>query len=214
MGKTETVITSRLALVAWGIAGCVCLQLDQAIQPIITSLGDVPIVRTAAFFWNEIGATWGIVMFLVAGLALSSHDRGATAIRFAVCVSLAGAIVQIMKHLVGRVRPASLDGMTYFYGPLAWFRVDSDMRIDSMPSGHTAAAFAMATALSFRWPSLSRLWYAAATGVGVCRTLTNSHFLSDVVLGALLGTVVSIVAYRQCDSWCGLLRRGRGPAVR
>lgn len=71
------------------------------------------------------------------------------------------------------------------------------MAIDSMPSGHTAAAFAMATALAWRWPKARCLWYLLAGGVGIARMLVDRHFLSDVILGALLGVVAStLVCWR------------------
>lgn len=169
--------------------------LDGVLQPALRGLGENATLNFIAQLWNEVGATWGIVLFLLAGAVASVRDRGVTAMRFTGCLTLAGIAVQFVKHMVGRARPNSLNGMTQFFGPLAWFRVDSELRIDSMPSGHTAAAFAMATALSLYWPRLSRLWFLIASGVGVCRTLSNSHFLSDVIIGACLGTVVSLWAY-------------------
>lgn len=61
----------------------------------------------------------------------------------------------------------------FFYGPFAWFRISHGVRIDSMPSGHTAAAFAMATVLSLRWPRAQIVWYSLAVGVGACRILNR-----------------------------------------
>jgi membrane-associated phospholipid phosphatase len=59
----------------------------------------------------------------------------------------------------------------------------------SMPSGHAAAAFAAASVLErhfgYRasWPAL-----AGATYVATSRLLDNRHFLSDLALGAAVGT--------------------------
>lgn len=182
---------------AWLLAGLTCVLLDETLQPALRAAGKNETVDFVAHLWNELGATWGIAFFLIAGAVASWRDRGVTVKRFASGLALAGLAVQIVKHLVGRARPSSLDGMTQFYGPLAWLRVGGEIRIDSMPSGHTAAAFSMATILSLRWPRFTPLWFLIAIGVALCRTLTNSHFPSDVIVGACLGTLVSLWAYNR-----------------
>lgn len=59
----------------------------------------------------------------------------------------------------------------------------------SFPSGHTSAAFSLATSLSIRYPK----WYVIAptmiwaTGVGFARMYEGVHYPSDVLAGAVLG---------------------------
>jgi len=66
----------------------------------------------------------------------------------------------------------------------------------SLPSGHTAAAFVMATLVGQFYPecnSMSLMW---ASMVGISRLLLGVHFLTDVVIGATLGiscTTLSIL---------------------
>jgi membrane-associated phospholipid phosphatase len=176
----------------WVLGGLLCLVVDNQLQPLLQSWGNSPAVGWTARYWCELGASWGITAFVVAGFVSTIRHRDKTLLEIALSVSLAGVAAQLIKHAVGRVRPDSLSAATHFYGPLAWFRVEHAVRIDSFPSGHTTAAFAMALALSLRWPRWSGLWIVLASGVGVSRTLTNSHYLSDVVFGALLGTMVSL----------------------
>lgn len=57
----------------------------------------------------------------------------------------------------------------------------------SFPSGHTAASFAAATALSSFYPGAAPLCYTLATGVGVSRVYLGHHFPSDVTVGAAIG---------------------------
>jgi membrane-associated phospholipid phosphatase len=63
------------------------------------------------------------------------------------------------------------------------------------PSGHTIAAFSVATIISrrygkqHRWVSFAS--YAVATAVGFSRLSLSEHFLSDVFLGAALGYSIS-----------------------
>jgi len=68
-------------------------------------------------------------------------------------------------------------------------RPDSNHR-DSFPSGHTPAAFAVATVQSKYNPDESFLWYAGATAVGVSRVTLNRHYVHDVLAGAALGYFV------------------------
>ena len=58
----------------------------------------------------------------------------------------------------------------------------------SMPSGHTIAAFAFATALFFFTRRRAWLVYLAAALVGLSRVYNGVHFLSDVIAGAAMAT--------------------------
>jgi membrane-associated phospholipid phosphatase len=67
----------------------------------------------------------------------------------------------------------------------------------SMPSVHTTFAFSTATSLSLQFPKWyvivpSYLW---ATLVGYSRMHLGVHYLSDVIVGALIGAGVGILTY-------------------
>jgi membrane-associated phospholipid phosphatase len=69
----------------------------------------------------------------------------------------------------------------------------------SMPSGHTAQAFAAATFMAKEYGDRS-VWYSVgaytiATGVGVMRVLNNRHWVSDVLVGAGVGIFSTNIAY-------------------
>lgn len=187
----------RRSAAIWLAIGLACLFIDDRLQPYFTELGRAGAARQFAEHWQQLAETLGILCFLAFGAACAFYDRGKTVLAFAVAVSLAGAAVQVVKHLVGRARPNLVHDVTLFYGPLGMWNDGPPVAIDSMPSGHTAAAFAMATALTWRWPMGCYAWYLLAAGVGVARVLVDRHFLSDVVLGALLGTAVSTVVCRR-----------------
>lgn len=59
----------------------------------------------------------------------------------------------------------------------------------SFPSGHTAAAFVMATVLRFFYPQLSIPLYLSASTIGFSRIYNGLHFPSDVVAGGALGFI-------------------------
>ena len=69
----------------------------------------------------------------------------------------------------------------------------------SMPSGHTAEAFQLATMLDMEYRDVS-LWisaagYATATATGVMRMLNNKHWDSDVLVGAGIGFISTKIVY-------------------
>ena len=76
----------------------------------------------------------------------------------------------------------------------------------SFPSGHTAAAFSLATSLSITYPK----WYVItpsaiwACGVGFARINQGVHYPSDVLTGAAIGVgcaFVNVYVNRWLNKW-------------
>jgi len=61
------------------------------------------------------------------------------------------------------------------------------------PSGHTAAACALAYLLTERWPRLAPLWYAVAAAVGWARWASGAHYPYQVIGGAILGLTCGVM---------------------
>jgi undecaprenyl-diphosphatase len=89
------------------------------------------------------------------------------------------AVVQILKRVVARPRPCGPDGhLLALVDPPDPF---------SFPSGHAAAATAVAATLT-RWdPRLGLLVLPVAAAVAVSRVRLRVHHVSDVLAGAALG---------------------------
>ena len=62
----------------------------------------------------------------------------------------------------------------------------------SFPSGHTSAAFLVATLVSHFYPGLTLGSYAWAMGVGFSRVVLGVHFPTDTVMGVVLGVGAAI----------------------
>ena len=107
-------------------------------------------------------------------------------------------VTEITKNLVGRIRP-------YAYNPDVSLQdkiISSDTR-KSFFSGHTSMSFASVVFLAHtfaaihpdsRWKPL--IWCAGlstATLVGVLRVLSGKHYPTDVLVGALVGSLIGIV---------------------
>ena len=72
----------------------------------------------------------------------------------------------------------------------------------SFPSGHTSAAFSVATSLSLEFPKWyviapSMLW---ASTMGYSRMYLGVHYPSDVLVGAIIGAGTSYLCYK-ANKW-------------
>lgn len=67
----------------------------------------------------------------------------------------------------------------------------------SFPSGHTSAAFCLATmtGIVFGGPFLTL--YGWACGVGMSRILLGAHFPGDTIAGATMGSAIAIIVASQ-----------------
>ncbi|XOV79933.1 MAG: phosphatase PAP2 family protein [Aestuariibacter sp.] len=64
----------------------------------------------------------------------------------------------------------------------------------SLPSGHTAAAFLMATLLSHYYPTIGFFAYLWAGLISLSRILLGVHYPSDILAGATLGFGISVLS--------------------
>ncbi|WP_200762317.1 phosphatase PAP2 family protein [Nitrosophilus alvini] len=108
-------------------------------------------------------------------------------------VAISGIAVNILKIIFARYRPKMLfsEGL---YG-FDWFHLGHSFA--SFPSGHSTTAFSAFVAFSFIWPRYRYLFFAAATLIAVSRVGVTAHYPSDIVAGALLGSVTAIMVHKK-----------------
>ncbi len=126
-----------------------------------------------------------VLWFAIAGvLAVAGGHRGRLAARDGIlAIGLASATVNLgVKPLAPRKRPLR-DEVALAQD--RWVRMPSST---SFPSGHTASAFAFATAVGQRIPSLWIPLRGLALLVGYSRIHTGVHYPGDVVAGAVVGS--------------------------
>ena len=106
-----------------------------------------------------------------------------------VSVGGAGLIANLAKNIIGRARPKLFDQVGVLDFKL--FAFDPDYA--SLPSGHATNIFALATVIGILWPRGRVLLYTVAAWIAASRVLIGQHYVTDVVLGAILGTVFPYV---------------------
>jgi membrane-associated phospholipid phosphatase len=119
------------------------------------------------------------------------------ALPYAYSYALSTGLIQFLKHFVfsGALRP-----LAYFaHAGIKWHLVPGLMisEYNSMPSGHTGAAFFMffwvAVLLKrFHWGFIAGI---LAVGVAYSRVYLFQHFPVDTLVGAFLGTSSSYLFY-------------------
>ncbi len=111
-----------------------------------------------------------------------------------------GLLVQVVKHLAGRQRP-SVDGSDAWHGPQGFFKryQDGFSNYDSFFSGHTVSAWSLATVIAENYRHRSwvpPLCYGLAALAGLSRLTEDAHWLSDVLVGAVVGYAVGRMVVR------------------
>jgi undecaprenyl-diphosphatase len=104
-------------------------------------------------------------------------------------VALPGLVFTILKRLIGRARPLVEGGAAPFvYHPLGW-----SVEYASFPSGHATDAFAIATAVGALWPRTRPMMWTYAVLIALSRIVLTAHFPSDVIAGAVVGTMGALI---------------------
>jgi undecaprenyl-diphosphatase len=214
MPTTEDRPASRLTASLTLICSCAALlimfmrflEFDAPLTRYVRSLNEFyvdhlsnPWLANLSDIGNEVGRGESLlavsVVLLLAGYAFrrpSLTDAGWWTL---IAHAVAGVVNTAIKHFVGRGRPKFMHTDTSIFLPFGgkgW---------DSFPSGHAMAAFAVATVLAVRFPRARWILIVTALAVSASRLFRASHFLTDIIAGAVLGVLIGAVVAHPLRDW-------------
>ncbi len=141
-------------------------------------------LNSVMLFFSRIGNAGAVWLITAAALLLSKKYRRHGMILLA-CVAICWAFTElVLKNIIDRPRPfLVIEGLKTLSGRPKSF---------AFPSGHACAAFAAAYAITHCFRKKSGLIYIVAALIAIARVYVGVHYPSDVVVGALIGTLGSI----------------------
>jgi len=196
------------AVAAWGAALLVASVLDRAAYEALSVTDDhsrrmlesadwyrVLRVMGSMWLWGPVAAVFMMVdRARIREGARMSGGWTRRGVMLLTCALLSGGAAELLKALVGRLRPENSGGWYAFMSlgeRLEWNWSDL-----GMPSSHAAVAFGAAMALSFTHRAAAPLLFLGAAGCGLTRVVMEQHYLSDVVAGAAVAYAVSLAVWR------------------
>lgn len=145
-----------------------CRFLDK-VMPLCTFLG---------------GATFTVVISLILMLFGKEEVRFIAA-KGSIALAVSFVIGFLLKELFSRSRPYLIIPSTNI-GDRVW-------KDYSFPSGHTAAGFSLATNYAMFYPQFVLPLALYAVLVGVSRIYLGQHYPTDILAGAILGTITATI---------------------
>jgi undecaprenyl-diphosphatase len=124
------------------------------------------------------------------GLALlfwGGPQRFAAVSAAAVAAAAGSALFLQLKRKIRRPRPCHFEAH-------CWARLLPPDQF-SFPSGHTITAFAVAVPLALFYPSLMVGLMFIAVSIAISRILLGMHFLSDVLAGCFIGSLLGYSSF-------------------
>lgn len=161
-------------------------QLDLRLFLALLALPRYPLISRIARAVSKTGDGWLYPFLMPASIILLEPEMKGRLMALA----LAGFILErcayvLLKNLLRRPRPPeAIRGYAS--------QITASDRF-SLPSGHTSAAFFVATFLSFSVSLIFLPLYIWAFSVGLSRIALGVHFPSDILAGACLGSCIAVV---------------------
>ena len=134
---------------------------------------------------------WWVKSLVIVGIGLAA-DLWSKRLPVAAALSTiayfaAGGVAEVLKDIFDRPRPSLVDPAVH---PLV-----AVPHSYAMPSGHAATAFAAAAAVALLHRRLGAALLGLAALVALSRVWLGVHYLSDVLVGAALGSAVSLTLW-------------------
>jgi undecaprenyl-diphosphatase len=147
-----------------------------------------PVMLVATAIGTGIVQSAGSLFLVALGTIRDGVDLRRAGYAGFIAMAASGAIVQVVKVIWDRPRPAlALYDVRIVGDPLF---------AHSFPSGHTMAAFAVMVAWSIMLPKLKWTLLVLAALTGFSRIYLGVHFPLDVIYGAVIGALIGFASVR------------------
>jgi len=149
-----------------------------------------PVTDTIMAVFSVLG-NFGLIWLVIAVILLIRKKTRRHGIQVLLCIA-ASLILNnlILKNLVARPRPfTEIEGLTVMLSPHL-----ADAGSWSFPSGHAGSSFAAAWSLNCSFAKKARWAWIVAVLIAFSRSYIGVHYLSDIICGALFGTIGAIFA--------------------
>lgn len=179
-----------LTLGAIGLGTYILTRLDNDLDKHFKKNADVAesdIFKGAELYGRNTTLLYSAIGFNVLGYVISEPELNLIGVELLEGFLVAENLSNLLKYSFGRTRPQVNIGASKYN---AFSPVDNSQK--SLPSGHTTLAFTLSSVLASHVDNyyLKALVYAPAVLTGAQRVYSNSHWLSDVFLGAAIGYFV------------------------
>ncbi len=187
----------RMMLYSAGVATLVLTDRAtyDALAPIeIRDGGDISDAAARLSRWGSGSSTIPLVLGIGAvGIVFDSPRERETSLMLVEAVLTSATWTELIKAATGRERPRESEGVVSDWtGPGGVFDDEGGEGVAyrSFPSGHSTGIWAAATVLAHQYPAhgvVPVLAYGTAVAMGYSRMIAGAHWLSDVVVGGLIG---------------------------
>ncbi|MEI8048439.1 MAG: phosphatase PAP2 family protein [Bacteroidota bacterium] len=178
--------------------GVLAYTQDEQIQKYFVSHQSETASNFSKYLFEPFGRFAPVIIggFFLGGRLAKDNRLAGTSLTAAKALVVSSVCANIVKQLTHRHRPYQdeIPDHANWDGPF------SDFEYNSFPSGHSTAAFSMATVFAMEYSEtiwIPVLAYTLATGTAVSRLYDNKHWASDVVIGSALGFVTGRFMWKQ-----------------
>jgi membrane-associated phospholipid phosphatase len=148
-----------------------------------------PVADFVFYYMTYLGDGW-FAIIIAASLLLFKKTRN-LGVLVLISYAVSGILAQFVKHLVEAPRPSVYFTYAQYHKFVEGVHLAGS---NSFPSGHTTTAFSLASVLACftKNKKLQFLYLILAMATGYSRIYLGQHFLTDVIVGAVLGTLTTI----------------------
>ncbi len=161
-----------------------CNQREIGFVRVALDISSVPYVRSTAIFINRLSNGWLYPAIILVLLGVEGMSVWRLIFVSGLAAAIAHSIYPLMKGRLGRLRPCDYDrALDLSIKPLDKY---------SCPSGHVMTATVVAIPLAKAFPFLKPAIVSTCLIIAWARICLGHHYPSDILLGALLGAMVSV----------------------